>query len=99
MNKTVFITNIAQIDISQIANYIAQDNKLASLLIIDDFYKTFEMLSEFPLTGVIKNGIKDKNSRIYIMRKNFAIVYRILDDKIEILRILTRYQNILAILN
>lgn len=99
MNKAVFITGIAKEDITKITEYIAVNNKNASIKIVDDFYKTFELLSNFPETGVIKNNLKDKTVRIYIMKKNFAIVYRILSDKVEILRVLTRYQNIFAILN
>ena len=99
MNKAVFITGIAKEDITKISEYIAVDNKIASIKIVDDFYKTFELLSNFPETGVIKNDIKDKTVRIYTMKKNFAIVYRILNDNVEILRVLTRYQNIFAILN
>ena len=99
MNKAVFITGIAKEDITKIAEYIATDNKSASVRIVDDFYKVFELLSNFPETGSIKDDIKDKTIRIYTMKKNFTIVYRILNDKIEILRILTRYQNIFAILN
>ena len=99
MSKSVFITGVAKNDITQIAEYIATDNKNASIKIVGDFYETFELLSNFPETGSIKNDITDKTIRIYTMKKNFAIVYRILNDKIEILRILTRYQNILAILN
>ena len=99
MNKIVLITNLAKQDISNIAEYIAVDNKIASVKIVEDFYKVFELLSKFPETGVIKNDINDKTVRIYTMKKNFAIVYRILNDKIEILRVLTRYQNVFAILN
>ena len=99
MNKSVFITGIAKEDITNIAEYIATDNKIASVKLVDDFYKVFELLSNFPDTGSKKDDIKDKTIRIYTMKKNFAIVYRILNDKIEILRVLTRYQNIFAILN
>lgn len=98
MNKDVLITEIAKKDIIEIADYIAKDNKFSSLAIIDNFYKVFELLSEFPEAGTHKSAISDKTVRIYTMRKNFAIVYRIHNDKIEILRILSRYQNILAIL-
>lgn len=99
MNKTVLITEIAKADISKITEYIAKDNKYASIKIVEEFYKVFELLSNFPETGVTKNDLKDKTIRIYTIKKNFAIVYRILNDKVEILRILTRYQNIFAILS
>ena len=99
MNKIVLITNLAKEDISNITEYIAVDNKIASVKIVEDFYKVFDLLSTFPETGSIKNDINDKTVRIYTMKKNFTIVYRISNDKIEILRVLTRYQNIFAILN
>ena len=99
MSKTVLITGIAKEDITQIAEYIAKNNKSASISIVDNLYETFELLSNFPETGSIKNDINDKTVRIYTMKKNFAIVYRISNDTIEILRVLTRYQNIFAILN
>ena len=98
MNKTVLITVSAQNDILQISEYISKDNKSAALVIIDSFYKTFELISEFPSAGAVKNSINDKNVRIYTIKKKFNIVYRIIDNKIEILRILTKYQNIFAVL-
>ncbi|MBQ6516680.1 type II toxin-antitoxin system RelE/ParE family toxin [bacterium] len=99
MIKQVIITDIAKEDIKKLAKYISSDNKNAAVKLVDDFYKTFELLSNFPETGVIKDDIPNKTIRIYTMRKNFAIVYRFLNDKVEILRVLTRYQNIFAILN
>lgn len=101
MNKLlkVFITEAAQNDIMQISDYIANDNKTAAINIIDTFYKSFELLSNYPETGFIKDDLTDKTLRIYSVKKNFTIVYRIVEEKIEILRILTRYQNIFAILN
>lgn len=99
MNKPVLITEVAKDDILNITEYIAKDNKKLSISIVSDFYKTFELISNFPEAGSLKNGILDKTIRIYTVRKSFAIVYRITDKEIEILRILTRYQNIFAVLN
>ncbi len=99
MNKNVLITQIAKNDILEIAEYIAKDNKRSSVSIVENFYRTFDLLSDFPEAGSTKNNLRDKTIRIYTVRKNFAIVYRIVDNHIEILRVLTRYQNILAILN
>ena len=100
MNKQlkVFVTQKAQSDISQISDYISIDNKKAALSVVDMFYNSFKLLSNYPETGVVKNDIKDKTVRIYAVKKNFVIVYRIKDNQIEILRILTRYQNIFAII-
>lgn len=96
---SVFITNVAKEDIAVITDYIALDNKFAAIKVVEMFYGVFELLRYYPETGVIKEGIVDKSIRIYIAKKRFFIVYRITDNKIEILRILTKYQNIFAVLN
>ena len=44
MNKSVFITGIAKEDRTQIAEYIATDNKNASIKIVGDFYETFKLI-------------------------------------------------------
>ncbi len=98
MSKVVLITDTAKDDITQITEYTATNNKLASVKIVDDFYKSFELIANFPETGSVKNRIKDKTIRIYTLRKSFSIVYRIFNKRVEILRVLTRYQNIFAIM-
>ena len=95
----VLITDSAKDDINTVFDYIAIDNKTAAIKLIDTFYKVFELLSNYPETGTLKNDLADKTVRIYSIKKNFVIAYRIRDNKIEILRILTRYQNIFAVLN
>ena len=60
MSKFVLITGVAKEDITKIAEYIAVDNRNASIKIVDDFYKTFELLSNFPETGSIKMKSKIK---------------------------------------
>lgn len=96
---SVFITEAAKNDITTITDYIALDNKYAAIKLVDLFSKTFGLLADYPETGVVKQDITDKNIRIYIVRKRFFVAYRIVENKVEILRILTNYQNIFAVLN
>lgn len=98
-NLNILITPKAKSDISQISDFISNDNPKTALALIDLFYKTFELISEYPMAGIVKDNIKDKTVRIYIVKKNFVIVYRIKNNAIEILRILTRYQNLLTVIN
>ena len=56
----VLITEIAKSDITEISDYIAQDNVSAAYHIVDLFYKAFELLSNYPETGSIKNDIDEK---------------------------------------
>lgn len=98
MNKFVHVTEAAKRDISEIAEYIAMDNKLSAQKIIETFYSTFELLSDFSEIGSIKKCINGKSTRVYTVKKNFVIVYRVRECNVEILRILTRYQDIFAVL-
>lgn len=100
MNKPlrVLITESAQNDIISITDYIAKDNSTAASSIIDAFRKTFEILSIYPETGTVRKKIKNKSVRIYTIKKKFTIVYRLNNEQLEILRILTKYQNIFSVL-
>jgi len=100
MNKrlNVLITPQAKNDIIEIITYISNDNAKAALKINDTFKNIFEMLGDFPLTGTAKYSIQNQSVRIYSVKKQYSIVYRIKENQIEILRVLTRYQDIFAIL-
>lgn len=99
MNKhLIYITPSAKNDIINIADFIAADNPAAGAKISSIFRNAFEMLLEFPNAGIAKKEIKDKTVKIYITNKRFLIAYRINDNHIEILRVLTKYQDVFAIL-
>ena len=93
----VLITSSAKADIVNIINYIANDNPDAALKVNNAFRKTFEMLRDFPSSGTIKSVIKDKSVRVYTIRKQFSIIYRVKLQNLEVLRVLTKYQDIFAI--
>ena len=95
---SVLITEPAKNDISEIINFIAKDNTKAAIGILNIYEATFKMLAEFPEAGVRKTGIKDKSVLIFTIKKRYSIAYRVKDDTIEILRVLTRYQDLFAIL-
>jgi len=99
MNKyRIIVTNIAKNDIKEITSYIAQTNLKAALGVLGLFKKVFEMLSFYPLIGNNREALKDKNILVYTIKKKYSIVYKIIEDKIVIYRILTKYQNLFAIL-
>lgn len=56
------------------------------------------MLAAFPKAGIKKIGIKNKSVFIYTTRKSYLIIYRIKNKEIEILRVLTKYQDLFAVL-
>ena len=96
--KKVLLTDKAKSDIKEINSFIANDNLKASNEFIDILKKHFSMLAQYPDVGVKKQGVIDKSVLIYTIKKKYSVVYRINGDNIEILRVLSRYQNIFAVL-
>ena len=98
-NRKIIITKEAENDIISIENYIAIDNKNAAKDFVIKLKKTFINLSKYPRLG--KNHPKlsgdDKILFLPVMR-NYLIVYTVIDDNIHIVRVLTTYRNICAIL-
>ena len=94
----IITTSEAKADIKNLTSYIAKENKQAAISVAKIIRKTIVMLSEYPLSGSKKEDIVDKEIFIYTIKKRFLLVYKIIDDKIVFLRVLTRYQDIFAIL-
>ena len=93
------ITSKAYNDIEIIADYIAKDNKTAAIKFIKLFYKTFKTLCKHPHLGKSREDFTYLDVKFYIVKKNYLIIYRIIDNKtLRILRILTIYQDVCSIL-
>ena len=93
------ITGKAYNDIEIISDYIAQDNKNAAIKFVKLFNKTFETLCKHPNLGKIREDFTYLDVKFYIVKKNYLVIYRIIDNKIlRILRVLTTYQDICSIL-
>ena len=96
--KKFLITDIAQSDILNIKEYIFENNSILVKDFMDLLAKIFLMLSEYPNIGVKKRGISAPDILIYTVRKKYNIIYRIKNENVEVLRVLTRYQNLFAVL-
>lgn len=99
MNKLdLKITTIATKDMETIADYIALDNKNAAIKLLRQFYKSFEKLSEYPNIGIKRPDFTYKNVKFYVVKKQYLIIYTIIEDTIHILRVLTTYMDICSML-
>lgn len=85
-------------DLGIISDYIAKDNKKAARKMVASFDKTFGLICQHPELGRKKHDFTDKNIRFYVVKKHYLIIYEITDDTIYILRVLTAYQDICALL-
>ncbi len=93
------ITGKAYNDIEIISDYIARDNKNAAIKFVELFKKTFETLCKHPNIGKSRGDFTYLDVKFYIVKKNYLIIYRIIDNKtLRILRVLTTYQDVCSIL-
>ena len=71
---------------------------LRSLLRSFSLNKTFNLLSEHPLLGKQRKDFTYHDVRFYVVKKHYLIVYQINNSTVEILRVLTSYQDICNLL-
>ena len=99
MNKlNLVIENIAESDMISIAEYIAKDKKSAAAKMLKLFYDSFNKLSIYPELGFSRPDFTYKDVKFFVVKRNYLIVYKTTKDEIHILRVLSAYQDICALL-
>ena len=81
------VTPRAITDLSEILDYIQQQNPSAAIDIEQGFWREFDFLCEFPNTGHVRKDAGGSRYRFQCL-KSYVICYRIEDHKLRILRIL-----------
>ena len=97
-NLELIITEEAFYDIEVISQFISNDNFDAAKKTVDMFFDCFKILCEFPNMGIYRKGINAKDIQIFIVKKQFLIAYKVKDNKLIILKVSYRYQNIYNLL-
>ena len=99
MNKLeLVLTEEAYKDIDNISDYIALDNTQAAKNTVDLLYQSCYTLTLFPNLGSYRDGILSKDTKIFIINKQFLIAYKIVENKLVVLKITTRYRDICSLL-
>jgi len=80
-------SSTAQNDLNEIIDYIAQDSLEFALSFYDQVKEKFENLTEFPKIGRKVPELDDPNIREIILR-NYRLIYRIFEEKIQIVRLI-----------
>ena len=94
-NLELEVTSKAYNDMEIISEFIAKDNKSAANKMMRLFYKTFETFLKLPNIGTSRPDFTYMDVKFYVVKKNYLIVYRIIDNKqLRILRVLTTYQDV-----
>ena len=99
MNKLELqIKSKALEDIENIADFIANDNRVAARNLLNDLYSAFDKLCSFPLMGFVRKDFTYLDVRFIKIRQNYLIVYNFDNKFVNILRVLSNYQDICNLL-
>lgn len=86
-------------DLKAIKDYIAEDNAEAARKTVDEIYKSFENLQQFPTMGAdLSKLVSFKTDYKYLVHGNYITLHLIKKDYVEIYRVIDRYQEIPSIL-
>lgn len=88
------IKSKAKEDLIIISDYIAKDNKIAALKMLQIFYDKFEKIADNPKMGTKRDDFAYLGVRFYVVKKNYLIVYTVHNETVYILRVLSSYQDI-----
>lgn len=98
MPKSYNILPRAQEDLEEIIAYIAQDNLSAAYRVRKDLREAFKKLAEHPQIGHARADITDKAVRFWNVY-SYHIIYDPKSSPLMVLRILSSYRDIEALLN
>lgn len=86
-------------DLKAIKDYIAEDNAEAASKTVDEIYKSFETIQQFPSIGAdLYKRVSFKTDYKYLVHGNYITLYLVNKDWVEIYRVIDRYQDIMSIL-
>lgn len=86
-------------DLKAIKSYIADDNAEAARKTVDEIYKSFEDLQEFPAVGAdLSKRVSFRTDYKYLVHGGYITLYLIEKDWVEVYRVIDRYQDITGIL-
>ncbi|MHA1283644.1 MAG: type II toxin-antitoxin system RelE/ParE family toxin [Promethearchaeota archaeon] len=83
----------AEDDLNEIIEYIAQDSIEFAISFYEQIKKKVENLIRFPRIGRKVPEYNDSNIRELIF-KNYRLIYKIIDDKIQIIRLIHGSRNL-----
>jgi toxin ParE1/3/4 len=91
----VTLSNQARQDLIAIWEYIAENNFAAADRVLDTLDERMQLLADHPLLGPARPDIA-RDLR-YLVSENYLILYRVLPDVVEIVRVLHGARNLQAL--
>ncbi|MGB3391429.1 MAG: type II toxin-antitoxin system RelE/ParE family toxin [Pseudaminobacter sp.] len=92
----IFRTPAAESDLIDIWVSIALDNRRAADQLLQEFENRFNQLADFPESGPLRPDIADDVRTLTC--RNYLILYRMVSDHIEIVRVVHGARDITALL-
>ncbi|MBI2432359.1 MAG: type II toxin-antitoxin system RelE/ParE family toxin [Candidatus Hydrogenedentes bacterium] len=92
MRKTIVLSEEAKEDIFSLWQYINEDNPAAASTLVAKIFEAFDLLSDFPLSG---RACPEFTSDIRVrFVKKYAILHRLSEESLEIIRVLHTARDI-----
>ena len=86
MTKTLIYSRQAQADLDDIFDFIAADNPRRARSYVEEITQTCRGLCDSPLIGTARPDLQP-DLRIMTFRRRVVIAYRVMADRLEILRV------------
>ena len=85
-------------DLKTIKNFIVEDNADTALETVQEIYRQFENIQQFPYIGTdLFKRVSFKTDYKYVVWNDYVVLYKVSKDAVEIYRIINRYQDITKI--
>ena len=85
-------------DLKNIKDYIEEDNPDAARETIQEIYKQFEGVQQFPHIGAdLSKRVSFKTDYKYVISGNYVVLYKVGKEYVEIYRVVNRFQDITRI--
>lgn len=86
-------------NLKSIKDYIAEDNVDRALETIQEIYRQFENIQQFPYIGAdLSKRVSFKTDYKYVVWEDYVVLYKVGKEAVEIYRAVNRYQHIMIIL-
>ena len=85
-------------DLKSIKEFIAEDNADKALETVQEIYRQFENIRQFPYIGAdLSKRVSFKTDYKYVVWQDYVVLYKVVKEAVEIYRVVNRYQDITRI--
>ena len=82
-------------DLKSIKDFIAEDNADKALETVQEIYRQFENIKQFPYIGAdLSKRVSFKTDYKYVVWQDYVVLYKVSKDAVEIYRVVNRYRDI-----